>query len=302
MARLHSCNVLQAGAEPRRLWQFDAGKFGLNREQAVPDGQALPLNLVGKSWSSLWRPRLNIVWLPPEQVFLRVIQLPKADPAETRSMVELQLEKFSPLPVTHVVWSLHILPPTAAAERRKAPEVETATPETDPAAPPAELQSVILIVVARSIVEELLGRLERDGFLADRLEVPFLDQLRIAATQGDGAWIHLDEDTRRGVALVAWWREGALQHLGLVQLPADKNPAALGEQLAQMAWAGQAEGWLTAPPTWHLVAGTAAAAAGQPVLQTALETSGKQAKPACCRWNMPPVTNSNSWIGSGCAG
>lgn len=284
MARLHSCNVLQVGAEPRRLWQFDAGKFGLNREQAIPGDQPLPPGLVDKSWSSLWRPRLNIVWLAAERVFLRVVQLPKADPAETRSMVELQLEKLSPLPVTHIVWSLHLLPAKAGPAtggdlpRRSEPAPE-AKPEAGATAPPADLQTVIVVIMARSLVEELLGRLERDGFLADRLEVPFLDQLRMPGTQGDGAWIHLDEDVRRGIALVAWWREGVLQHLGFVQLPPDRNPEVLREQLAQMAWAGELEGWLPSLPQCHLVAGAAAATQWQAAFNAALETPVQRVVP-----------------------
>lgn len=276
MARLHSCNVLHTGAEPRRLWQFDAGRFSLLRELSVPGDQSLPSGLVGRSWSSLWRPRLNLVWLPADKVFLRVVTLPKADSDETRAMVELQLEKLSPLPVTHIVWNLHVLPPPPPAPPRGDEPEAAAIPEAKAetaAPPPVALQTVVVVIIARSNVEELLGRLERDGYLADRLEVPFLDLLGVAATQGDGAWVHLDEEGRRGTALVAWWREGVLQHLGYVQLPPDRHPDALREQLAQMAWAGEMEGWLAAPPQWHLVATAAAAAQWQEAFSAALGVS-----------------------------
>jgi len=53
---------------------------------------------------------LNVAWLPSEEVFLRVIELPKSNFEETRSMVELQLEKLSPMPVAQIVWAIHILP------------------------------------------------------------------------------------------------------------------------------------------------------------------------------------------------
>ena len=38
-----------------------------------------------------------------------------------------------------------------------------------------------------------------------------------------------------------------------------------------MAWAGELEGWLTTPPTWHLVADAPTAAEWEPALRTGLE-------------------------------
>jgi len=80
MARWHSCNVLRTGAGARQLWQFDArdGGFALNREYAPRVDEPLPASLVGKSWRSLWQPALNVAWLPPQSVFLRVVHLPPA--------------------------------------------------------------------------------------------------------------------------------------------------------------------------------------------------------------------------------
>ena len=42
-------------------------------------------------------------------------------------------------------------------------------------------------------------------------------------------------------------------------LPATNPAEGLHEQLLQMTWAGELEGWLTSPPEWHLVADIAAA-------------------------------------------
>ncbi len=91
--RWHSSNLLQAAPDANRLWQFDAKSGALNRESSSVAGQPVPARHVAKSWQSLWQPKLNIAWLPPENVFLRVIELPKSSMGETLSMVELQLEK-----------------------------------------------------------------------------------------------------------------------------------------------------------------------------------------------------------------
>src|SRR5277367_1267632 len=111
MARWNSCNVVQVAPDASRLWQFDAkgGNFVFSREHRAVNGQPLPSRFVAKSWSSLWQPKLNVAWLPPESVFLRVIELPKSSFDETLAMVELQLEKLSPIPVTQIVWTIHVL-------------------------------------------------------------------------------------------------------------------------------------------------------------------------------------------------
>lgn len=257
----HSCNVLEIGSEARQIWQFDArgGSYVLSREQVCLEGEALPRGLVAKDWRSLFQPRLNVAWLPPENVFLRVAQLPKSDFAETVSMVELQMEKLSPIPVTQIVWSFHTLPH-----------------------PEENLQTVIVMVVARSIVEEFLGKLETQGYLADRLEMPLLDQIQTTAITEDGAWIYPEAAGGKTTALVAWWYGGVLRNLDLVTLPPSNRPAGLKAQLMQLAWAGELEGWLTSPPEWHLVADVAAAE-WEPALREGLEQPVETIRPLAAK-------------------
>jgi hypothetical protein len=250
---VHGCNVLEVGAQARQVWQFDArgNTFVLGREQTCLEGEALPGRLVAKDWRSLFQRKLNIAWLPSEHVFLRVAQFPRSDFGETLAMVELQLEKLSPIPVTQIAWTCQSLPHAEG-----------------------NLQTVIVIIVARNVVEEFLGKLEAQGYLADRLELPQLDQLQTTAITEDGAWIYPEAAGGRNSALVAWWYGGVLRNLDLLRLPAAsaERPAALKEQLMQMAWAGELEGWLAAPPEWHLVADVATSE-WEPALRAGLEQS-----------------------------
>ena len=227
-APIHSCNVLQVAADARHLWQFGSrGKgFVLSREQTSLGAEPLPAKAIAKDWRNLWQRKLNIAWLPPEQVFLRVAQFPVSDFEETVAMVELQLEKLSPMPVAQVVWSIQVLPQAEG-----------------------NLQTVIVMIAGRNAVEEFLGKLEGQGYMADRLEMPRLDQLRATTVTKDGAWIYPEPASANPTALVAWWYGGALQNLALLMLPPTNRPASLKEQLLQMAWAGELEGWLTAPPS-----------------------------------------------------
>jgi hypothetical protein len=269
MARWTSCNILQTAPEGTRLWQFDAKGTGfvLGREQKTGSEAPLPPRAVAKSWNSLWQPKLNVAWLPPEEVFLRVVELPKSNFEETRAMVELQLEKLSPLPVVQIVWTIHILA-GGAPKKKEAGEAAN-----------GELQSVVVVIVSRAAVEVFLGKLEERGFLADHLETPLLDQLEAATPAEDGAWIYAGSHGKES-ALVAWWFGGSLRNLTLIVLSPDSDRAkTIKEQLAQIYWAGEIEGWLTGKTTWHLVADPVNAADWEAWLRLALDEPVKVTHP-----------------------
>lgn len=258
MARWHSCNILHPAPDANRLWQFDAKSGALNREASSASGQPLPAGLTEKSWTSLWQKKLNIAWLPPENIFLRVIELPKSSFGETLSMVELQLEKLSPVPVTQIVWTLQLLPQ----------------------APAENIQTVIVVIVERNVVETFLGKLETQGYLADQLEVPMLDQLAATKAGEDGAWLYPALLNGQNAALVAWWAGGALRSLSFIVLPAEGDRAqSLKDQLAQLVWAGELEGWLTTTPRWHLVADGAIAGEWETFLREGLGEPVEVMKP-----------------------
>jgi hypothetical protein len=249
---INSCNVLQVVADTRQLWQFEArgGSFVLGRQHTARAGESLPGGVIAKSWRTLWQSKLNVAWVPPEHVFLRVVQLPVSSFDETLAMVELQLEKLSPIAVGQIVWSIQVVPQAKG-----------------------NLQTVIVMIVARDVVEEFLGKLEGQGYLADRLELPLLDQLQATNITEDGVWIYPETAGGQNAALAAWWCNGVLQNLDLLTLPAANRAASLKEQLMQMAWAGELEGWLTTPPRWHLVSDPVTAAEWEPVLREGLEQS-----------------------------
>src|SRR5262249_36240215 len=112
MARWNTCNVVSPGSEVWHLWQFSSGHDAaqLNREETNLPTDPLPPKLINKGWSDFWQPRVNIAWLPVDKVFLRVLHVPDGEPGEMASMIELQLEKLSPLPLAQIVWSFTLLP------------------------------------------------------------------------------------------------------------------------------------------------------------------------------------------------
>jgi len=257
--RWHSCNILNVAPDAKRLWQFDAkgGGFVLGREQRVPHTETLPGNWVLKNWSSLWQPKLNVAWLPLESVFLRVVELPASNLEETVAMVELQLEKLSPIPLTQVVWTMHV------AGTHHSPAKADGTTES--------LQTVVVVIAERSAVEEFVGKLEQEGFLPDRLETPLLDQLTEISEQPDGCWLFPFSAAGQNCALAAFRAGGVLRNLSLVTLPAAGERAKeLADQLAHIVWSGELEGWLTAPPKWHLVADPVNATEWEGVLRAGL--------------------------------
>lgn len=220
-----------------RLWQISVSgeNYSLARPTPIEGPEAVQPKLVGKDWNEVIRPRLNVAWLPPEHVFIRVVQLPKAeDFAETVAMIEFQLEKLSPLPTAQIVWTFEIVPARGLSET----------------------QTAVLVVVTRSAVEELLGKLEGQGFMADRLELPFLDQILTLEINHDAVLLFPVVDNRKvSFFWMAWWYGGVLRSLGQIHLPAEGDPVeVIQAQLSQMSWAGELEGWLNSPPRYHLVA------------------------------------------------
>jgi hypothetical protein len=223
MARWHFCNVLRNGRDTRQFWQFLAAnkKFPLQKEEVKLPGEALTAKLFAKDWEHLVQPRLNIAWLPTENVFLRVVQLPRAELEETRSMLDLQLEKLSPMPVAQVVWGYEILPQTSS-----------------------EMQTAVVVIASRHHVDSVLQGMETIGYFADYV-------------QKTGVWIYTGWGPDLNTCLLAWWQDGVLCHLTLLHLPADQDRASVFQnQLRQMAWTGELEGWLKAEPRFFLVAET----------------------------------------------
>ena len=276
--RLHSFNVLDSSPAERRLWQFSVEKddLKLESETTVSGNAPLPEKIVQKDWHELYQPKLNIAWLPTEQVFLRVVQLPAVDRPELLSMLEFQLEKLSPLPVAQVVWSVEVLPSSAE-----------------------KMQTAIVCIVARDLVEQFLGGVEGSSFQPDRLEVPNLNQIIADGQREDGGWIYPGSGADADSCTVAWWSGGTLQQLQFLRLPVPAAPSGeksalaahdvraarsqyLHEQLMQVAWAGEMEGWLTLPVKWRIVADEENAAYWQSLVKDWSE-DGVEVQPAADR-------------------
>jgi hypothetical protein len=243
--RWHQANVVLLRGQTKELWQFTVnGQISLVHHEKLSDLEPLPARRVKKGWQAIFQKKLNIAWLPAENVYLRALQLPSSDPAEIRSMIELQLEKISPIPSARAVW-------TAAA----------IGPMTN------NLQPVVAVILPREEVEAFLGTLEKEGYQTDRLELPLLDQLLATKFIGDGIWIYVDQASPAR-CLSVWWFQGMPRHISLHAGGAtDESRAHLRDQLTQVAWTGEVDGWLGAAPNWRLVADAAVAAEWKAVLE-----------------------------------
>ena len=230
--KFQSCNVLDAASGVRRLWQFAVGKDSLRPtgDLQLQSGQTLPAKAVARGWQSLISPRLDLAWLPAENVFVRAIQLPSGDPAELPGMVEFQLEKISPLPVTHIVWTAEGVPHPGGAG-----------------------QTALVTIAPRERVEAQLRELSAAGFTADGFDVALLRELRGARPDADGVWVFVDAQATTTSALVGWVVGGLWQDVSLFQLPAGAPAVTtLVACLNQVAWSGELDGWLTQLPPVQL--------------------------------------------------
>ncbi|HEY1171547.1 MAG TPA: hypothetical protein VGH19_09275 [Verrucomicrobiae bacterium] len=263
MGRANYCNVLSSGEQTRReVWHFTR-----NGNRCVPAGQkalgpmeAPPANWVAKGWSQLWNPSLNVAWLPDDKVFLRVLHLPPCEESEVPAMVEFQLEKLSPLPLAQIVWTVEHVP----------------TAQSVPGTP----RTVLVLIAARDVVEEHLGKLEAGGYQADRLELPAIHELIERPVAENSAWIYPRKEGENAACIIAWWFGGVLQQASLFKLTTEPNwVRELQDQVAKVSWAGEVEGWFVTPFKWHLVADDQTAASWLPVVQQAAEGAVEVVKP-----------------------
>lgn len=228
-ARLSTVNVASVEASGSRLWQFPVRGAGVGAAvlHPVSAGAVLPQRAAGKDWSQLVQPRLNVGWLAGDDVFLRVLQLPRGEPDELLPMVELQLEQVSPIPVAHVAWTVEVVP------------------HPDPA-----LQTAVVVMAPRSAVEARVAELEAAGFRPDRLEVPLVRRwLRGDAADGLDVRVEAGSDVTR--VLVAWRLGGILREAALLPLggPEGDRVSALVSHLTAAARAAELDGWLTELPS-----------------------------------------------------
>ena len=229
-----SCNLLEPATEGSRLCQFSVSskKVKLSGDLRVADLIELPAKAVGKDWSDLLSRKLNIATLPPEKVFLRVVELPECEPDELLPMVEFQIEDLSPLPMAQAVWSAEAVPGSTGTEGN---------------------QTVLVMIAERGVVEDRLDELEAANYLADRVEVPLLRELVPGEPREDGAHIQLVQGADSVLALVSWWFAGRLRDVNSFNLPdTAASRDELVEKINSVALAGEVAGWMPDEPACHL--------------------------------------------------
>ncbi len=232
--RIHSANVVVDVGGVTRVWSFSGADARPAGSAEMPSDWALPPKLVGKGWAQLARPRMNIAWIADQPVFLQLVLLPTDDLSEVPAMIELQLEKLSPLPVGQIVWSYEVL-----GQR-----------------PASGGMPVLVAIAERSVVESTLASLEKRGFRADRVESPLLPLIGRTQFVSDGAYIFVFRSGPRQTCLIGWYADGALRALNVVNVTADERwVRQLVDELNRLTWAGELEGWASGPaPALHLVA------------------------------------------------
>jgi hypothetical protein len=106
-----------------------------------------------------------------------------------------------------------------------------------------------------------------------------LDQLNATTIKEDGVWIYPEALGGKNSGLAAWWYGGVLQNLDFLTLSPTDPATGVKEQLTQMAWAGELEGWMTSEPRYHLVASPGTSAQWEPVLREGLGQSVEHVEP-----------------------
>lgn len=244
-SRENLCHLLLDSGGTERLMPFERAKDGVKAgaEVAVAAGVALPKKLVARDWQLLVQPRIDLAWLAGGGVCLRLAEFPTTDRGELASMVELQLEKLSPLPPAQVVAGFEVLEEL-----------------------PGGVAQVLVVIAARGEVEARIEALRGRGLVVDRLDVALAREV-IAQVVEEGLWIVQDPEGAPGLVAAAWRIGGRWRRVDVLRLPEGALAGAtLVDALNRMAWAAELEGWLEALPVVRLVAEAGLAEVLEPAL------------------------------------
>jgi len=103
--------VLGQDSQPRD----SSGIVGVGEDGEESDAHSLLVAEL-RPMANEWRGEASLA-LPADQLLLRVVDLPTIDPDELLSMVELQIETFSPFPVDTLTVSFEVLAETESSSR-----------------------------------------------------------------------------------------------------------------------------------------------------------------------------------------
>ena len=166
--RPNRCNVLEATAREKHLWQFspDGGRPKVEENVGCRPDNRFRRSL-GKDVAGFISPRLNVAWLPADQgVFARGAD---ADDGRSGGRVDAGISARKNFAVAGGAGSLEL-------QSVQSREINNIT--------------AVVIIVSRDLVEERIGAIEAGGYQPDRLELPHVYQLVAEVPETDGVWVY----------------------------------------------------------------------------------------------------------------
>jgi len=253
-------NILIPGAVTHQIRQYETSGATqkLLKCQSCDILQKPKENWTGKDFTQFVKPKTNISWLPISDTFLKVVKLPGETPEEMKMMVELQLEKLSPLPVQQLVWDIYVMPnpeilPSLGGSSTSEDEGAISETENSESVPTMKLFTVVVAMANRETVTQHLELLEQSGFDADRLEIPILHQILFNKPQEQAVHIYPFHEESQPIVLTVWWFQNKLQNIDIIYLPDNENwKNTFATQTTQTVWGAQLAGWIPEEIHWTL--------------------------------------------------
>lgn len=160
---------------------------------AVSDGEILKESavidaihaLLEKSGPNKIRTRQVVCSLPEVKAFLRIINLPVMDEAEAKEAVKWEIEANIPLTLDQVYFDSQVLPRNLSGEKNK--------------------MSMLVVVVAKTVVDQFVGTLEAAGLEVVGLETESIAQARslLSEEESDQTTLIVDIGDRQTSFLVS---------------------------------------------------------------------------------------------------
>lgn len=226
-----ACHIVTRLSQGLSLQSFQARGKAFQRVKEIQAGEqdAFPRVRYDKTWRDTFTSKLSIALLPGAEVFFRVLNLPTTEISEIAGMVELQIERISPLPPNQIFWTWEVLPSNPISSRSGT--------------------TVLVSLVEQKYLHQFSNDLESRHFYADRIAPDNLTALIRIPVQPELVRIYASQRGNRHEALVQWWVDGQLHHISqLLESSLERLISLVDQEIRQTFWAGQMDGWVDQLP------------------------------------------------------
>lgn len=223
-----TCNIASKTNEATELrsYAIKGQSSQIQKSFSVNQDEAFPPVKFDKTWKDSFQPKLNVGLIPSQFVFLQIIELPTTDASEIPEMLELQLERISPIPPAQIFWNFYVISNAGTSNEQS-----------------SDSSSVLVLIAEQKVVYQYIEDLQSRNFYPDIVSSDLM--MHFASPEKiDVIQVIPSESFSSHTCLVLWWFDGALKHISQISAEdKEKLLSQVEQDIKQTFWSGQMDGW-----------------------------------------------------------